>query len=153
SQLRFWSFWLSDPVGLALGNVLGLHRGPGQLAQNGDFMRYPLIGNLSTYAVGVFMAISLLVFLWVAGATALRVARRQWHRKSEAFDSETHSAIWAAGGVYGPLLFFSFAHVRRYYLLVTFPLEFVWFCREAIRGLGSRSRLALTTLVICQFGT
>jgi hypothetical protein len=153
SQLRFWSFWFSDPVGLALGNILGLHRGPGQIEQNSDFMRYPIIGSISTYGVGIFMVGSLLIFLWVMGAAGWKLIKRETHRKSEAFDPETHSAVWAAGGIYGLALFFSFAHIRRYYLLVTFPLEFVWFCREAIRGLGSRSHIVLATLVLFEFGT
>jgi 4-amino-4-deoxy-L-arabinose transferase-like glycosyltransferase len=153
SELRFWSFWFSDPTGLSLGYLLGLHRGVGQWIQNGEFMKYPFLGELPTYGAAFFMVVSLVLSLAVFGMAAWNILKKRSHRQREDFDAETHQAIWNAGGLYGAIVPFSLARVRRHYLLITFPLEYVWFCREAIRGFGRYARWALGALVLLQLGT
>jgi 4-amino-4-deoxy-L-arabinose transferase-like glycosyltransferase len=153
SQFRFWSFWFSDPTGLTLAHFLGQHRGSGLWVQNAEFMKYPLVGDASTYGVAVCMALSLALALLVFATAVVQIARKHFHRERKDYDPTTHQAIWAAGGIYGAIVPFSFAHVRRHYMLVTFPLEFVWFCREAFRGLGRFAPGALATLLILQLAT
>ncbi len=153
SQLRFWSFWFSDPTGLTLGFILGLHRGKSWWEMNSDFMRYPLVADTPTYLVAVCILGSLVISLAVFGLAAWNVARSRFHRDRKDFDPTTHQAIWNGGAWYGVALTFSFAHIKRQYMPMTFPLEYLWFCREAVRAFGSRTLWVLGSLVVFQLVT
>jgi hypothetical protein len=52
-QLKYWVFWITDGIGLHLGNPLGVLRGNSHWDQLSDFVRYPLIQGHATYLTGV----------------------------------------------------------------------------------------------------
>ena len=153
-QLKFWVFWISDPLGLHLGNLLGLHLGPRHWDQLSDFARWPLLGSSPTYLVGVahVLMVGLAVFLLA----------RQIRRvvKSRAFDFKKHlkssllpkdstglliaSALWG----FGALMTVLGVRIRRYYMMVSFPLEGVWLARWALADLrfGRRTLAVLWAL-------
>ncbi|MGZ6371719.1 MAG: hypothetical protein ACXWPM_13260, partial [Bdellovibrionota bacterium] len=64
-QFKFWAFWITDPLGLTLGNPLGIARGNSVLVQIADFLRYPLIGGTPTYLVCVAHLAALASGAWI----------------------------------------------------------------------------------------
>lgn len=146
-QLKFWVFWITDPLGLHLGNTLGVQNGNGIWAQIRDFLPYPLLpGNSPTYLV----AVAHLTILVCGGFILLRGLLRI--RKRESKSSETRALIGGALLSYGLCLTLSTVVVHRYYLLVTFPLEGLWLAHWALQpGPGlALSRRSLAAIVIAQ---
>ncbi|MGK5081776.1 hypothetical protein WDW37_00600 [Bdellovibrionota bacterium FG-1] len=132
-QAKFWVFWVTNPLGLHLGNPLGLLRGQTTWAQISDFVRYPLIGGVPTY----LNAVAHLVVLGTGAALLLPALFRRIKNRSRAelmpksnLDLALISAIWG----FGLLLTLSTVNIRRYYILVAFPLEFVWLARLALNS-------------------
>lgn len=127
-QLKYWVFWLSDSLGLHVGNALGVHRGPG-LKQLEDFLRYPLLGQTPTYLSGVAHLLAAgLGGVALAGGLRLLVGRLA-HPKLKSFTGALgtpwfeHQAAFLGAGL---LLTLTGVWVRRYYLAVMFPWETFW---------------------------
>jgi hypothetical protein len=120
-QLKYWVFWISDSLGIHLGNTLGIHRG-NAFAQVSEFIRYPLFDGAPTYIVG-FAHLAILVTLLAAAVFAWRYRKR---RQALALSSNTRLALIASFGVTGLLLTVTTVVIRRYYLSVTFPFEFLF---------------------------
>ena len=164
-QLKYWAFWLTNPTGLHLGNPLGLLRGPSNWDQISDFVRYPLVGGHATYLVGVAHLIALFAVLWIWGSglrglfssvvgwTGLNKARSKKtasvHDQVIGKDSNTAFLQNSAFFGCGILLTLTGVVIRRYYMAVTFPLEFIFLIRmvDPTTQLGRR---ALTALWIAQ---
>lgn len=152
AQLKFFVFWISDPLGIHLGNPLGLLRGPTAWNQISDFVRYPLLGGSATYLNGLAHALILLI-----GSGALLLGARrlsslslpQWKQVLSGTGSQTGLAQGAALWGFGGLLTLTGVRIRRYYMMVSFPLEFVWFVRT-IRSATPRSRSWLLVLCLAQ---
>jgi hypothetical protein len=144
-QLKFWHFWVSDPLGLHLGNALGIHRGGSHLAQLSDFARYPLVEGHATGLVGAMH-----LLLLVAGIYLVAVGFRQlWQRRVLLLNqSETSSTVSAGMLGFGALLTVTGVMIRRYYLCVSYPLEFVWLARTS--ELTRRPRLLLSAIWFAQ---
>ena len=116
--------WLTDPFGLHLGNTLGVLKGSSTWAQLSDFFRYPILGGHPTYGVAALHAI-LVVFVAAVLGTSLRgfwFRRREW-RSQLIGQSPTAFAQNGVIFAYGSLLTASTLMIRRYYLLITFPLK------------------------------
>jgi 4-amino-4-deoxy-L-arabinose transferase-like glycosyltransferase len=145
-QLKFWHFWFSDPLGLHLGNALGIHRGGSHLAQLSDFARYPLWHGAPTYLVGAMHAVLLLLGVLILAVGAMRVWRGRWRKL--LFGSETSFALGSAMIGFGSLLTATGVMIRRYYLCVSYPLEFVWLARTA--ELTRRGRWVLGLVWVAQ---
>ena len=132
-QAKFWVFWMTDPLGLHLGNTLGILRGPTNWDQVSDFVRYPLIGGHATY---LNLAAHLIAAL-AAGAIlipALLMAFARTRGPGKKNRTETQLALMAGIWGFGLLLTASSVMIRRYYLMVSFPLEFVWLARLALQN-------------------
>jgi len=154
-QLKYWVFWITNPTGLTLGNPLGLLRGESFWAQISDFVRYPLLGGYATYLTGIahlLVILAVSAFLLMAGVRFWRTFRNK-PAKTEAFD-KTGFAIQAVFWMTGVLLTLTGVNIRRYYVLVVYPLEFLWFLRIALppAAYGSRTlpRLLLGGLWVAQ---
>jgi hypothetical protein len=132
-QLKYWAFWFTDPLGLHLGNPLGLQRGPSQWDQISDFIRYPIVFGKATYlnAAAHLVALGATVFIFLRGAVALWKQRKNWKNLGIGRGSQTafvqNSAFWGCG----ILLTLTGVVIRRYYMAVTFPLEFIFLIRMA----------------------
>jgi hypothetical protein len=147
-QLKFWVFWLSDPLGLHLGNPLGLLRGHGALEQLADFARYPLVGGHATYGLALAHALALgagIAILAPEIAPALRALRASPRAAlvdgapGDGTALARNAALWGFGG----LLTATTVNIRRYYMMASFPLELVWLASVALSGRRGRALLAL----------
>ena len=143
-QLKFWQFWISDPLGFHIGNPIGLLRGNSHWAQLSDFVRYPLAGGQPTWAVGLAHAGILLIaaaLLWVGvrhlvqRVRAARGLRSLWGFQTTTglvIRTTTDLVLAATAFICGPLMTLTGVMIRRYYLCVTYPLEGVWLARVAL---------------------
>jgi hypothetical protein len=144
-QLKFWVFWITNPLGLTLGNPLGLLRGQSNWTQISDFVRYPLIQGQATYLCGLAHVSAVTAALAILLPGGLRAVKRiglpsEWLAQRGDLRIVLFAGIWA----FGLLLTASSIVIRRYYLMVSFPLEFVWLTHLALaRPVAGRRRLAL----------
>jgi hypothetical protein len=147
AQLKFWVFWMTDPLGLHLGNPLGLLRGQTLWSQISDFVRYPLVAGHPTYlclAAHVVVAVCAAA-IYIPGL--LRWLGRFRHPRSWLLARpDLRIALAAAIWGFGLLLTASSVVIRRYYLMVSFPLEFVWISSLALDAWGERARKWLALL-------
>lgn len=132
-QLKFWTFWFTDPLGLHLGNPLGILRGNSHWDQISDFVRYPILFGHATYLTGIAHLAAAVCAIWILGrgASSLWRNRRFWKEIAIGKESETaflqNATFWACG----ILLTLTGVMIRRYYMAVTFPLEFICLIRMA----------------------
>jgi hypothetical protein len=123
---KFWERWLTEPFGLSLQYTLG--------KDFSDFLRYPLVGGQPTYLIGilhVLLAVGLLTLVgWVA--MCLWRLRGQWWALwvgRESHTAFTQSAcLWGFGLVFAATLL----PVHRHYMVIAFPLMFVWLARVSL---------------------
>jgi hypothetical protein len=142
-QLKYWVFWLTDPLGLHLGNPLGVRVGNGMWQQLREFASYPRVGGQATWGVGVVHLAIAGLGLWIIGRGALRLGFRPARDPRSATAFTQNAALWA----YGLALTVATVAIHRYYMIITFPLEFVWLARL---GLAGGARRALGALVVAQ---
>ncbi|MEO5971132.1 MAG: hypothetical protein ABIQ95_14480 [Bdellovibrionia bacterium] len=146
-QFKFWAFWITDPLGLHLGNPLGLLRGPSQWDQISDFVRYPIIAGVPTYFCGLAHLLILITAMWIFGRafTGKRLRTELFNPKL----SKTNFLQFSAFLGFGLLMTATGVVIRRYYMAVAFPLEFIFLIQFADpRTLGGKRALGL--LWACQ---
>ncbi|HEY5037615.1 MAG TPA: hypothetical protein VIJ93_00925, partial [bacterium] len=121
---KYWIYWVSDALGLGLANSL-------KTIHYLDMLRYPLIGGTATYLCAIaHVAIIVCVILILVSV-----------RKKKGFflgirdTSETGLGINSVMFGAGILMSITIVNICRHYLLVTFPLEWVWLSRM---GLGDK---------------
>jgi hypothetical protein len=144
-EFKFWTNWVTEPLGLSMKYTLG--------QDFGDFLRHPLIDGQPTYLVAVAH-----VAIISAGAGILIRAALAFWRSPNRIDefgigrnSPTAFTICAALWGAGILLTLSGSVIYRHYLLIVFPLTFVWLARLALTG-GSvpLGRGLMTTVCLAQ---
>ncbi len=128
---RFWLRWVKEPLGFGLEYSLG--------QDFGDFLRQPLWAGQPTWLVlGLHLLAALLGLLILL--RALDSWRRQRDPEPRPASSPTaftqNAALWG----YGLLITLSSFPIHRHYMIVLFPLQFIWLARLA---LGERTRIAL----------
>ncbi len=160
-QIKYWVFWLTDAMGLHLGNPLGVLRGNSKWLQISEFIRYPLIGddpNRPTYLNAVAHATALISSLWLLlpGAKLLLNPRHrsllldpQGGSQGGSVDTQFRALFWSLFGVAGILLTLTGVQIRRYYLAATFPWEWILLILLA-RHLPKKGNLLLTFLLVAQ---
>lgn len=140
----YWVLWVTGALGLGISYSLGS-------TSFGDFLRYPLLGASPTYAIACAHVVLLMLGLWV-------VVHRGWQiiesRRVEARallgQGDSTSRIVSAG-VYGLglLLTLSSRPIVRHYLIVTFPLEWLWLSRQ-VRLATRRADVLLGAVWLCE---
>jgi len=158
-QLKYWAFWFTDPLGLHLGNPLGLLRGQSHLSQISDFIRYPIFGGTPTYLNGLAHFITLVCAAVIFSRACKGLWEEFWiHRShmsskiwSKILGSSSNTALVQNSALFGCgiLLTLTGVMIRRYYMNVTFPLEFIFLVRMAQSQTKWGSRL-LATLWVCE---
>jgi hypothetical protein len=121
-EFSFWTRWVTEPFGLGMSYSLGgNYRG---------FLAGPSIAGVHTWMV-------LLIHLLLIACAGLILTR--WLRMKRdaapalnSYNSSTALAVNAAFVGFGVLLTLSTLPIHRYYLIVTFPLEFLWVARLAL---------------------
>lgn len=127
-QFKFWAFWISDPLGLHLGNPLGLLRGESNFAQLSDFIRYPLIAGHATYLCGfshaaiVGIAGIAIMLVFRLCTNPLKLSLNNLLRNTNQTILARNAALWG----FGLTLTLTTVNIRRYYLITSFPFEFIW---------------------------
>jgi hypothetical protein len=128
-QFGYWPFWTSDAVGAGPFGLEPLRHSLGK--QFPDFLTYPVVDGRPTHLVGglhmFLMVVWVGVLVW-AGYLVWRDRQRlreRWIGRSSQTAFTLSAALWG----YGLLLTLSLIPVTRHYLIILFPLEFVWLAR------------------------
>ncbi len=131
-ELKFWLRWVTEPIGLSLWYSLKRHFG--------DFLGYPIVAGHPTYAVLLLHAVAISVGVILLGRAVLLAwpRRRAWRDFLIGRASATAFTISAALWGFGTLLTASAVLIHRYYLLVAFPLPYVWLAWLALTSWGTR---------------
>jgi 4-amino-4-deoxy-L-arabinose transferase-like glycosyltransferase len=125
-ELKFWIRWFTESFGLGIDYTFGpyIH----------EFQGYPLLGGHPTYLV--------LLLHWLLGGIAVVLLARAvvnlWRERghwrvrfmgrSSASAFTQNAALWG----FGLLLTLSSFSIHRHYMIVLFPLEFLWVARLAL---------------------
>lgn len=144
-QFKFWVFWITNPLGLHLGNVLGVYKGDTLWKQLGDFFAEPWMGDTPTYLVGILHALILLTGIFAFLKWLVKGIRKKAEISTETVRAED---AWTWG--YGTALTLSSICIRRYYMLITFPIEWAFLVRCWKESFGKKSGRFLFALFIAQ---
>lgn len=150
-EFKFWVRWVKEPLGFGLDYVLGDNWD--------DFLRYPLIQGRPIHLVWLLQNLLTLVgvFLLVRASYHLGQARCPLSRLVIGRHSPSAFTQSAALWGFGVLLSASGFYIQRHYLVVAFPLQFVWLARLALAPNEKRTgglrfgRALLLTLCLGQF--
>ena len=159
-QLKFWVFWISDPWGLHLGNTLGVYLGPHQWDQLSQFFKEPRFFSQPTYLAAAAHLVLIGLLVATFGSMVRRVkmfpttltAVRDWLFPAAPLARATRALIFG----FGIFLTLTGVWLRRYYLAVSFPLEFTALVALVVAAFGrnreqtSRSRQVLALIWLCQ---
>ncbi len=148
---KIWLRWFTEPLGMSLSYTLD--------QGFADFLRFPLIAGRPTYLVAalhlvMFGAGLLVVSRGLAGLARRRGQWWEWWTGRESATAFTQSAaLWGFGIIFTATLL----PIHRHYLVITFPLMFLWVARSALVAeagrpmLGIGGRPLLATLCLAQF--
>jgi hypothetical protein len=143
----YWQLWVSGPLGLGLSWSLGNQ-------EFLEYLRYPLIGGKAACLMGL----AHLVILGLAGTAVIRFLLR-YRREPVSLQSailgkpgsDSHLLLAAAFIGYGILLTLNVGFIPGHYLLVTFPLEWLWWAFIFKKAFSGRvMRWMLVSLWGCQ---
>jgi hypothetical protein len=148
---KFWTYWATQPLGIGLQYSLG--------EDFADFLSYPLVLGRATYLVALAHLLVIGIGVWML----LRAARWCWRERQRWRDlwigreSETAFTLCAAFWSFGILFSLTGLPFHRHYLLIFFPLMFLWLARLAlirqdasVQGLRL-GRTLLLVLCLAQF--
>ena len=149
-EFRFWMRWATEPFGFGLEYSLGLHFR--------DFLASPFISGRPTYLIGLLhlLLIAVAALMLIQIARLLRQGSRSWRTLSIGRGSETAFTVNAALLGFGILLTVSGLPIHRHYMVILFPLPFVWLarlglgCEEGDAGAVRLGRTLLLTLFILE---
>jgi len=136
-QLKFWRYWISDALGIGLNTSLGD-------SQYWGFLRYPLIGGTGTYLVGIAHMLIIVCAVILLISTAKKGGFQKWFKDSSDNGIAVNSILLVAG-----TLLTLCTKVLRHYLIVSFPLEWVWLSRMGLK-MGRKGQNYLTGIWIAQ---
>lgn len=125
-EFRFWMRWATEPFGFTLKYSLGQHFG--------DFLAYPSISGVPTYFIGlVHLSIIVVAAIILIRATHLLWQdRRSWRARWIGRGSGTAFTVNAAMWGFGIFLTASGLPIHPHYMVILFPLTFVWLARLAL---------------------
>jgi 4-amino-4-deoxy-L-arabinose transferase-like glycosyltransferase len=131
-RFRFYELWATEPFGFGLPYAIG--------ADFDDFLTYPHFGGRPTYLVGALhgLLIGIWLLLLLRGGYLLWRDRRRWAVRLIGRSSPTAFTLSAALWGFGTILTLTALTVQRHYLLILFPLTFVWVARLALAGSEDR---------------
>lgn len=125
-ELKFWVRWCLESFGLGIDYTFGPYFR--------DFLRYPILANRPTYLVAVLHGLAALVALLLLFRAAVQLRRERpswralWIGSGSASAFTQNAALWG----FGLLLTLSSFSIHRHYMIVLFPLEFLWVARLAL---------------------
>jgi hypothetical protein len=125
-EFRFYAQWFTQPFGLGLDYSLK--------RDFADFLRYPLLGGQPTYVVAVLHVGLVALAVVILGRACYHLWRQRarlgtlWAGKDSGTAFTQNAALWG----FGLLLTASAVLIHRHYVVVAFPLPFVWLARQAL---------------------
>jgi hypothetical protein len=138
---RFWTRWVLEPLGFGLSYALE--------QDYTDFLRYPFLAGHPTYLVGLLHVLVIGIGLTLCVRTGRYVwdNRGKWSRPQSATALTQNAALWG----FGILQTLSCLPIHRHYMVIAYPLEFLWLARLALLRPTRVSRGLLATLCTVQF--
>lgn len=116
-QFKFWRYWISDALGIGLNTSLGS-------SHYWDFMCYPLIGGVGTYLVGISHVFIIVTGILIFVSAIKKIGFSGWFKDASNTGMAVDSVLLVAG------LFLTLCvKIFRHYLIMSFPLEWVWLSR------------------------
>jgi hypothetical protein len=147
-EFKFWTHWISEPFGWGLKYALG--------EDFSYFLSFPILGGQPTYLVGLLhlLVIGIGAIIMFRAAAQIWTDRHGWRETLIGTQSPTLFTINGALLGYGVLLAASGLRFHRHYLLVVFPLTFVWLAWLALMPAKgdtiNRGRALLLSLCIVE---
>jgi hypothetical protein len=144
-SLQYWVLWLSDAIGAGLDYSLR--------HDFKDFLLFPYIGERPTYLVGVLhiLAIIIGIILFYGAAHKFLSQKSQKIRTLLGMTSKEALVLSASFFGYGLLMTFIGVLIHRHYLILTFPLEFLWLASLGTYQRSERfGRVALISMCVVQ---
>ncbi|MFL5340075.1 MAG: hypothetical protein ACJ8F7_07980 [Gemmataceae bacterium] len=125
-EFRFWVLWYEGPTGFGLDFPLG--------PEFAAFQRSPIVGGHATFLVAALEAVlaGIVFALFVRGGYWLWRHRGRLRELLVGQEGPTAFALNAAFLACGVLFTLSCLPLRRHYLIVAFPLPFIWLARMAL---------------------
>lgn len=134
---RFYTAWFSIPFGVNLHDPLG--------RDFYTFLKYPLFAGMPTYAVALLHLVLLGTGIWVLaeGTVRLWAGRSAWRTFMAGRESQTAFTQQAALLGFGGLMTLSGLPGHIHYLIIVYPLIFVWLARTVLND-AACTTVALT---------
>ncbi|HYT87533.1 MAG TPA: hypothetical protein VEL76_02335, partial [Gemmataceae bacterium] len=125
-EFKFWMRWLTEPFGLSLDYALG--------DDFDDFLAYPLVSGQPTYLIGALHVVLLVGVLTLVGWLCVRLWRERANWGNLWIGRESRTALTQNACLWGFGLVFtlSLLPVHRHYMIITFPLMFLWLARVTL---------------------
>jgi hypothetical protein len=147
----YWIRWVTEPLGISVHYSLG--------QDFPDFLRYPLLDGRPTYLMAVANGMLVLVALAVLLGGAVRTWRNRGGVLARFYGTDTQtpavvSAVWFGLGLVFSL---SFLPIHRHYMILTFPMMYVWAAvialadREVCFRNWTRGQVLLLSSCVLQF--
>jgi hypothetical protein len=127
---KFWTRWALEPFGFGLDYSLYI--------DFPRFLAYPRLGGRPTYLVGVLHVVIGIALFYVVGRMCYRLwveRGRPWSEYLARFIGRSSSTAFtqnAAFWGFGLLLTLTALPLHRHYMIILFPLEFLWLARQAL---------------------
>lgn len=121
-KLKFWEFWATDSLGMGLTYTLTKEH-------LRDLMGYPLVGGHATYLVGAANLVILLAAVWVLVSFFLFTVKERGSWLTFPEWPESRMAMLSVMVGSGVLMTLPVVDMCRHYLIMSFPLEWVWLAR------------------------
>jgi hypothetical protein len=129
-EAKYWLRWFSEPFGWGLDYSLG--------DDFRDFLAQPIVAGRSTWLVAGLHAAAISLGIWLL----IRWGRQKFglggNSTGSRETSSTHLAQTIGMWGYGLLLTLSLVPIHRHYMIIIYPLEFLWMARIAV-GAGSQA--------------
>jgi hypothetical protein len=141
--MNFWFLWATAPLGLHLGYSLGT-------SAFLDFLRTPVMkGGIPTYLCALAHSVALGAGAWIfwqAGKAVRRqLAQHPGTLRELVGIGGTPTAFVKSAGLFGfgLLLTLSTVKIFRHYLIIAYPLQYLWLAHLALPEKGGRIALSV----------
>jgi hypothetical protein len=123
--LWYWVLWVTGGLGLGMSYTLGT-------SEFAAFLKYPVIAGEPTYLVALAHVFLFGLGVWLLLSGARRVGARQFRWRATALGEGAPTQRLVIAGFLGTglLLVAAGFPIHRHYLIVTFPLQWVWLTRQ-----------------------
>jgi hypothetical protein len=142
-MFKFWNYWIVNAFGTNISYSIG--------DNFNELLRYPLIGGMPTYLGAIAQGLLCVSAVGFMIATFVYWKRKGWGWKPFFMGRDTDTGFMISAAFWGMGILITLAAVafQNQYLLVVFPLQFVWLARGALRW-GRKGEIALLAIVIAQ---